>query len=184
MLNFDAYFKQTVHESPNEYYRVRYVKVYYYLEDDSISVVEPPKENRYRNKIRIISNKYLCLSICFPFSIPSISGIPQGKLIKRHQIPCNDLGDSWHWKKLNLGIDMAFYGKIFHIYNCDEWTSVRYPTTLIIIVILSILYTHSLCGANSFCKFGHLVAYLKAYMYRCMYTLTVNPPELIITYYM
>ncbi|XP_003385995.1 PREDICTED: EF-hand domain-containing protein 1-like [Amphimedon queenslandica] len=95
VLNFDAYFKQTVHESPDEYYRVRYVKVYYYLEDDSISVVEPPKEN---------------------------SGIPQGKLIKRHQIPCNDLGDCWHWKKLNLGIDVAFYGKIFHIYNCDDWT--------------------------------------------------------------
>lgn len=27
VLLFNAYFKQTVHESPQEYYRVRYVKV-------------------------------------------------------------------------------------------------------------------------------------------------------------
>ena len=46
VLCFTAYFKQTVHESPSEYYRVRAVKIYYYLEDDSISVTEPPIENR------------------------------------------------------------------------------------------------------------------------------------------
>ena len=47
VLLFFAYFKQTVHESPNEYYCVRPVKIYYYLEDDSIAVVEPIVENRY-----------------------------------------------------------------------------------------------------------------------------------------
>lgn len=47
VLRFDAYFKQTVHESPSEYYRIRDVKIYYYLEDDSISVVERAIENRY-----------------------------------------------------------------------------------------------------------------------------------------
>lgn len=46
VLRFDAYFKQTVHESPNEHYRIREVRVFYYLEDDSISVVEPMVENR------------------------------------------------------------------------------------------------------------------------------------------
>jgi hypothetical protein len=45
VLKFNAYFKQTVHESPNEHFRVRPVKIYYYLEDDSISVVEPVVEN-------------------------------------------------------------------------------------------------------------------------------------------
>ena len=53
------------------------------------------------------------------------SGIPQGKLIKRQQLPKNDLGDCWHWKDLNIGIDVAFYGKLFHIYDCDQWTAVR-----------------------------------------------------------
>ena len=46
MLRFDAYFKQTVHECPNEHYRIREVRIFYYLEDDSISVVEPVAENR------------------------------------------------------------------------------------------------------------------------------------------
>ena len=47
VLLFFAYFKQTVHESANEHYRVRPVKIYYYLEDDSIAVVEPVVENRW-----------------------------------------------------------------------------------------------------------------------------------------
>lgn len=61
----------------------------------------------------------------YVYIIGLFSGIPQGKLIKRHRLPCNDLGDCWHWKDLNLGIDVTFYGKIFHIYNCDNWTRVR-----------------------------------------------------------
>lgn len=47
VLLFYGYFKQTVHESPNEFFCVRPVKIYYYLEDDSIAVVEPVVENRY-----------------------------------------------------------------------------------------------------------------------------------------
>lgn len=45
VLRFYGYFKETVHESPAEYYRVRDVVFYYYLEDDSIAIVEPVKEN-------------------------------------------------------------------------------------------------------------------------------------------
>ena len=76
---------------------MREVSIFYYLEDDSISVVEPVADN---------------------------SGIPQGKLIKRQRLPKNDLGEFWHWKDLNLAIDVTFYGKVFHIYNCDKWTAV------------------------------------------------------------
>ena len=47
VLRFDAYFKQTVHESASEHFRIREVRIFYYLEDDSISVVEPLVENRY-----------------------------------------------------------------------------------------------------------------------------------------
>lgn len=95
VLRFFAYFKQTVHESPAEYFRVRPVDIYYYLEDDSISVVEPHVEN---------------------------SGMPQGKLIKRQRLPKNDQGDNWHWKDLNNGNNATFYGKVFHIVNCDKFT--------------------------------------------------------------
>ncbi|XP_052097106.1 EF-hand domain-containing protein 1-like [Mytilus californianus] len=95
VLRFNAYFKQTVHESPDEYFRVRPVDIFYYLEDDSISVVEPHVEN---------------------------SGMPQGKLIKRQRLPKNDQGDNWHWKDLNNGMNVTFYGKIFRIVNCDQFT--------------------------------------------------------------
>nr|CAB3241327.1 EFHC1 [Phallusia mammillata] len=95
VLKFIGYFKETVHESPQEYYRVRPVEIFYYLEDDSISVVEPNVEN---------------------------SGMPQGKLIKRQRLPKDDQGNHWHWKDLNLGMNVVFYGKSFRITNCDKFT--------------------------------------------------------------
>ncbi|KAI8855229.1 hypothetical protein BC829DRAFT_438644 [Chytridium lagenaria] len=44
VLRFDGYFKQTVHESMEQYH-LRKVRIHYYVEDDSIAVVEPPVEN-------------------------------------------------------------------------------------------------------------------------------------------
>lgn len=40
-LSFQAFFKQAVVESPNEFYRVRQVNIIYFLEDDTITVMEP-----------------------------------------------------------------------------------------------------------------------------------------------
>lgn len=40
-LTFKAFFKQSIHESPLEYYRVRQVNIIYFLEDDTITVMEP-----------------------------------------------------------------------------------------------------------------------------------------------
>jgi hypothetical protein len=95
VMKFYGWFKQTVHESQDETHRVRHVQLYYYLEDDSIAVIEPHVEN---------------------------SGLPQGKLIKRQRLPKNNVGDHWHWKDLNIGVNVVFYGKVFHIYDCDKWT--------------------------------------------------------------
>jgi len=96
VLKFNGYYKQTVHESPEEFFRVRPVEIFYYLEDDSISVIEPHVEN---------------------------CGMPQGKLIKRQRLPKNDAGDNWHWKDINLGMNITFYGKNFRVTNCDKFTS-------------------------------------------------------------
>ncbi|XP_012297046.1 EF-hand domain-containing protein 1 isoform X2 [Aotus nancymaae] len=97
VLKFDAYFQEDVPMSTEEHYRIRQVNIYYYLEDDSMSVIEPVVEN---------------------------SGIPQGKLIKRQRLAKNDRGDHYHWKDLNRGINITIYGKTFHIVDCDQFTQV------------------------------------------------------------
>ncbi|KAI5946509.1 EF-hand domain-containing protein 1 [Manis javanica] len=83
--------------STEEHYRICHVNIYYCLEDDSMSIIEPVVEN---------------------------SGIPQGKLIKCQRLPKNYQGDHYHWKDLNRGTDITIYGKTFHIVNCDRFTQV------------------------------------------------------------
>ncbi|KAG8545694.1 hypothetical protein GDO81_020488 [Engystomops pustulosus] len=95
VLRFEGYFKETVPISQDEHYRVRKVSIYYYLEDDTISVVEPPVEN---------------------------SGIPQGTFIKRQRHPKNDNGDHYHWKDLNVGINITLYGRTLRLISCDRFT--------------------------------------------------------------
>uniref|UniRef100_A0A8C6IJN0 EF-hand domain-containing protein 1 n=1 Tax=Mus spicilegus TaxID=10103 RepID=A0A8C6IJN0_MUSSI len=95
VLKFSAYFQEDVPISMEEHYRIRHVNIYYYLEDDSMSVIEPVVEN---------------------------SGIPQGKLIKRQRFTKNDMGDHYHWKDLNRGINLTVYGKTFRIVDCDRFT--------------------------------------------------------------
>lgn len=36
-----GYFRQHVPESRTEHYRIRYVNIFYYLEDDTMEVIEP-----------------------------------------------------------------------------------------------------------------------------------------------
>ncbi|CAH8478054.1 unnamed protein product [Schistosoma guineensis] len=95
VLRFYGYFKETVNESQVEHYRVRLVQILYFLEDDSMLVMEPPQNN---------------------------SGIPQGKLVCRHRIPKNDIGDCYNWRDLNLGTNLAIYGRVYRITNCDKFT--------------------------------------------------------------
>ncbi|KAI9209172.1 uncharacterized protein BJ171DRAFT_560984 [Polychytrium aggregatum] len=93
VLRFDGYFKQTVHESVEQFH-LRKVRIHYFVEDDSISVVEPPVEN---------------------------SGIPQGVLIKRQRLPKSST-EYYTIRDFNLGINLTFYGKTFRITNCDQFT--------------------------------------------------------------
>ncbi|CAK6961838.1 EF-hand domain-containing protein 1 [Scomber scombrus] len=95
VLRFNAYFEEDILFSPEEEYRVRPVIIYYYLEDDSMCIIEPAVEN---------------------------SGIPQGKRLKRQRLPKNERGDHYQWKDLNLGIDLKVYGVKYHIIQCDVYT--------------------------------------------------------------
>lgn len=96
VCRFYAYFKEGVDESYQENYRIRKCIIYYYLEDDSIHVAEPKQEN---------------------------SGIPQGVFIKRHIIPKDgSTKEVFNIMDLKIGEDVNFYGRVFHIVDCDPFT--------------------------------------------------------------
>ncbi|XP_043285106.1 EF-hand domain-containing protein 1-like [Venturia canescens] len=94
-LNFKAFFRQGVFNSPDEHYRVRHVNIIYFLEDDTMCVMEPTIEN---------------------------SGFRQGRLVKRGKIPKHPDGRVYHWKDLDIGIDMVIYGIVYHTVDCDLFT--------------------------------------------------------------
>ncbi|XP_012263647.2 EF-hand domain-containing protein 1-like [Athalia rosae] len=94
-LNFKAFFRQGVFNSPNEHFRIRHVNIIYFLEDDTMSVMEPPIDN---------------------------SGLQQGRIVKRGKILKNTRGNTYHWKDLNVGIDLGIYGVVYHTVDCDLFT--------------------------------------------------------------
>jgi len=94
VLYFKGYMKSTVHESALENYRVRYFKIYYYLEDDTISIGEPEVEN---------------------------SGLPQGPFLSRCALP-NASGKQYHWSDLNIGKNLEVFGKVLRLYECNNAT--------------------------------------------------------------
>ncbi|XP_014473279.1 PREDICTED: EF-hand domain-containing protein 1-like [Dinoponera quadriceps] len=94
-LCFKAFFRQRVLNSLDERCRVRHVNILYFLEDDTLCVMEPVVEN---------------------------AGFLQGKLVRRERIPKNDKGDLFIWKDFNVGIDVCIYGVVYHIVDCDPFT--------------------------------------------------------------
>jgi EF-hand domain-containing protein 1 len=92
VLKFSARFSQT---TPGDQPRTRLVDVFYYLEDDTIMVIEPSVKN---------------------------CGIPQGKLVRRGRMVKNAKGQCYSWKDLNLGLDITLHGIVFHLINCDLFT--------------------------------------------------------------
>lgn len=62
ILAFDAYFQETLQEIHNSPYQIRKVKIFFYLEDGTIKVIEPKVQN---------------------------SGIPQGKHKKNTKLKLN-----------------------------------------------------------------------------------------------
>ncbi|XP_014208021.1 EF-hand domain-containing protein 1-like [Copidosoma floridanum] len=95
-LRLNAYFKQGIFGSADEHCRVRQVRIMYYLEDDTMAVVEKSVDN---------------------------AGFSQGKLVKRSRIPRPDRpGEFYHWKDLNVAIDIEIYGVVYRAVSCDGYT--------------------------------------------------------------
>jgi len=104
VLRFEAFFKEPVHESPMEAFRVRKCVIYYYLEDDSIHVSEPKCEN---------------------------SGIPQGVFIKRHRIPKPDSAYEFYtYNDLAIGAEVTLYSRTFRLVQADKFTESFYEKQL------------------------------------------------------
>merc|ERR1719171_269303 len=106
VLRFNCFFKESVHESRLENYRIRKCVLYYYLEDDSMHVSEPKVEN---------------------------SGIPQGErkgtvFLKRHRVPKPD-GGFYGVADLNVGTMLDLYGRVFLLTDADNFT-VSFMTNL------------------------------------------------------
>ncbi|GLV41435.1 EF-hand domain containing 1.1 [Carabus blaptoides fortunei] len=97
VLTFDAFFQETLQETRNSPFLVRKCKLYFYLEDGTIKVVEPKVSN---------------------------SGIPQGTLISRQRIrfpPPQDV-QFYDIVDFNIGKEVELFGKVFKLTNCDQFT--------------------------------------------------------------
>jgi len=96
VLNFKGYFQEPVVESPNENYRVRKCTIFYYLDDDTLHILEDKVEN---------------------------SGIPQGVFLKRHKVLIPGLEPkTYTWRDLNVGINLNIYSRVFRIVDADDFT--------------------------------------------------------------
>eukprot|EP00744_Colponema_vietnamica_P002115 GILI01003401.1.p1 GENE.GILI01003401.1~~GILI01003401.1.p1 ORF type:complete len:667 (+),score=186.21 GILI01003401.1:140-2140(+) len=110
VLRFFAYFQEPVYDSALENFRVRKCVVYYYLEDDTMQILEPKVEN---------------------------SGMSQGVFVRRHKFPKNtspsaSLSSStfsssssapvYVWGDLNIGVELSLYGRTFRIVSVDDFT--------------------------------------------------------------
>lgn len=90
-VKFEAYFIEEVHNSV-EQSRVRKCQVHYYLEDGSITVLEPKVKN---------------------------SGIPQGVLIRRARVPKGEKA-FLELEDLSIGVEVDIFGKKMTIVNTDQ----------------------------------------------------------------
>jgi len=102
VLKFNGYFNEHIVESNVENYRIRACDIYYYLEDDTIQVIELKTEN---------------------------SGIPQGTIVKRQKIKKNPNEKNenipieyYNYTDLKVGNQITIFGKRFKICNCDAFT--------------------------------------------------------------
>ncbi|XP_059052304.1 EF-hand domain-containing family member C2-like isoform X2 [Achroia grisella] len=98
ILRFKAFFQQSLHEMRSAAHILRKVDIYFFLEDGTIKVMEPRTEN---------------------------SGLSQGILISRQRIRLPFSYDLYYdVLDINIGREVTFFGKVFKIVNCDNFTRV------------------------------------------------------------
>lgn len=96
-VKFDAYFIEEVHNSI-EKSRIRKCQIHFYLEDGSITVLEPKVKN---------------------------SGIPQGVLMRRTRVPKGEK-TFLELEDMFLGAQVEIFGKKMTLVNTDQESRVSY----------------------------------------------------------
>jgi len=117
VLRFYGFGKEEVTEFNLQNNRVRKITILYYLEDDTMHVLEPKVSN----------------SGCGVFA--SAGGL-QDKglsscLVRRHRVPAtgDDSEDAYLTQKnLRLGEDIEIYGRLYRLYDCDPFTREYYQS--------------------------------------------------------
>lgn len=115
VLRFFGYFKETVDESKIEYARIRKLKIFYYLTDDTLEIIEDKEMN---------------------------SGMPQGGFLKRSKVPKPEITTShdsnnffkfqnkntqfYSLQDLIVSTNLDIYGKIITLTSCDQYTKEFY----------------------------------------------------------
>ncbi|XP_070539328.1 EF-hand domain-containing family member C2-like isoform X2 [Ptychodera flava] len=96
ILVFDAYFKEPEFMSTDRY-KIRKCKIKFFLADDTIQVVELETRN---------------------------SGMTQGRFLSKHRIrkPPPNEHEFYTADDLNVGQDVTFYDRTFHLTGCDKFT--------------------------------------------------------------
>lgn len=100
VLRFYGHFSESAVETWKESSnRSRLLTIMFYLEDDTFEVTEKKQDN---------------------------SGMPQGRLIRRHRLP---FGDRFlQWQDLMINSSVEVYGRIIHISDCDPFTRRYYES--------------------------------------------------------
>ncbi len=99
VLRFDAFFSESIPNSPYESERVRKCTLLYYLVDDSVQISEDKVVN---------------------------SGLSQGAFLKRHKISTPSGFVSW--RDFQVGGIITLYGRTFNISKCDAFTKEFYES--------------------------------------------------------
>ncbi|KAG2423386.1 hypothetical protein HXX76_015352 [Chlamydomonas incerta] len=98
VLGFSGYFREEVPNSALETWRVRRVAIRYYMENDTVEIVEIREAN---------------------------SGLPQGTLLKRHNA-LQDSGAPLRWPDLRVGGSVSLYRRTYFITATDAATRAFY----------------------------------------------------------
>ena len=67
-------------------------------------------------KYRLMKYQFITLLLCF---------LIEGLRVRRHRISKNDQNEPYNWRDLNLGQNLAIYGTVYRICDCDRFTRVK-----------------------------------------------------------